>query len=403
MHFALFEFGFSTKGVHAALMRLWGNKSGPCMQFVHAAFALGAFIAPLIAKPFIQYIPNTEDDSNSSFVFNVSCNVTETSDNRSVTCICDSTIAEICNKTASAAINIYYDNTSNCSVVSDESLTLRYGWAYWISAMFLVIPLTAFTYYAIRYDTTVCLKKKGAQGNNCLGIRQDEENKGLLVNGDAQKSITESITDTNSSNTYATYKYPAFVLLFLFTFCYVGLALSYGSLVFTYAVEGQLHFDKSTAATLTAVFWGPLIFARVFPIVLVVLKVPPSVLMIMNVSSSCIAILILIIFPHNRIAIWIVSALLGASFASIYPNIMTWLSQHLPVSGRATAVVVAGGNLGDIIITSVITALIGSVNPDWFVYCTFILVVLSTTLIAILLIITAVYQRRHRPEVGSVQ
>ena len=195
MHFALFEFGFSTKGVHAVLMRLWGNKSGPCMQFVHAAFALGAFIAPLIAKPFIQDIPNTEDDCNSSFVFNVSCNVTETS----VTCIRDSTIAEICNKTASAAINIYYDNTSNCSVVSDESLTLRYGWAYWISAMFLVIPLIAFTYYAIRYDTTVCLKKKGTQGNNCLGIRQDEENKGLLVNGDAQKSITESITDTNSS------------------------------------------------------------------------------------------------------------------------------------------------------------------------------------------------------------
>ena len=382
---------YTTKGVHAVLMRLWGDKSGPCMQSIHAAFALGAFIAPLIAKPFIQDIPNTEDD----------CNVTETycNDNSSVTCICDSTIAEICNKTASAAINIYYDNTSNCSVVSDESLTLRYGWAYWISAMFLVIPLIAFTYYAIRYDTTVCLKKKGAQVNYCLGIRQDEENKGLLVNGDTQKSIT----DTNSSNTYATYKYPAFVLLFLFTFCYVGLELSYGSLVFTYAVEGQLHFDKPTAATLTAVFWGPLTFARVFPIVLVVLKVPPSVLMIMNVSGSCIAILILIIFLHNRIAIWIVSALLGASFASVYPNIMTWLSQHLPVSGRATAVVVTGCNLGGIIISSVITALIGSVNPDWFVYCTFILVVLSTTLIAILLIITAVYQRRHRPEVGSVQ
>ena len=375
------------------------------MQFVHASFGLGAFIAPLIAKPFIQDIPNTEDDSSTSFVFNVSCNLTETSycnDNSSVICICDSTIAEICNKTASVAINIYYDNTSNCSVVSnmeDESLTLRYGWAYWISAMFLVIPLISFTYYAIRYDSTVCLKKKGAQGDNRLEVDQEEDTEGLLVNDETQKSSTVT---SSSSKTYTTYKYPAFILLFLFTFSYVGSEVSYGSLVFTYAVEGELDFDKSTAATLTAVFWGPFTFARFFSVILAVLKVRASVMMTMNVSGSGVAILILVIFPHNRIAIWIVSAVLGASFASIYPTTMTWLSQHLPVSGKATAVVVAGGNLGDIIVPSGIAALVGSVNPDSFVYCIFALIVLSTALIAMLFIVTAVYQRKHKPDVGSV-
>ena len=41
-------------------------------------------------------------------------------------------------------------------------------------------------------------------------------------------------------------------------------------------------------------------------------------------------------------------------------------------------------------------------NPDSFVYCIFALIVLSTALIAMLFIVTAVYQRRHKPDVGSV-
>ena len=375
-------------------------KSGPCMQCVHASFAFGAFIAPLIAKPFIQDVPNAEEDSNSSI--HVSCNLTEMSycnDKSSVTCLCDDTISEACNKTASAAINIYYNNITNCSVVEDESVTLQYGWAYWITAMFLIIPLISFTYYAIRYDTTFSLKRKRTQTDDSLEISQEEDGEDLLVNDDNEQSNAI----TTSSKTYSTYKYPAFILLFLFTFSYVGSEASYGSLVFIYAVEGELGFDKSTAAILTAVFWGPFTFARFFSIILAVLKVRASVMMTMNVSGSCVAILILVIFPHNHIVIWIASALLGASFASIYPTTMTWLSQHVPVSGKATAVVVSGGNLGNIIAPSAVTALVGSVNPDSFVYFIFAFIVLSTALLAMLFVITAVYKRRHKPDVGSVK
>ena len=51
---------------------MWGDKSGPCMQFLHFAYAFGAFIAPLISKAFIRDLSNL-DKTNQSLVTNLSC------------------------------------------------------------------------------------------------------------------------------------------------------------------------------------------------------------------------------------------------------------------------------------------------------------------------------------------
>ena len=372
-------------------MRLWGDKSGPCMQFLHAAFAMGAFLAPLIAKPFITDIP---EDFNTSQVFNISCSNVWTSNCENIShveCACLDSITEVCNGTSSAVIDVYYDtlsNQSNCSLIEEErdNISLKYGWAYWISAMFFVVPLLAFTYYSIRYDMTHCFKTRkneSTEGSptNMAAENQDASQVELNKVADDNVKLLEDTEDSTASRepvALKTYKYPAFFLIFWFMLFYVGSEVSYGSLLFTFSVKSQLRLDKQTAATVTAVFWGLFLFMRVFSILLVMLKVRASVMMTLNVSGSVTAILILAIFPHNRIAVWVTSALLGASFASIFPTAMTWMSEHLPVSGKATAVLNAGGNIGDIVLPSLITALIGNVHPDYFVYSILSLIVLST-------------------------
>ena len=401
-------------------MRLWGDKSGPCMQFLHASFAFGAFIAPLIAKPFIQDITDPEEDYNTSFVFNITCNTgNEThlcNNTSSVECVCGDTVTEACNGTVSEVINIYYDDmyiNQSCTLITDsvtEDVTLNFGWAYWISAMFLLIPLLAFIYFAIRYDfvnsVQVQMSQESEDEMSLIKQSGDVISEMNLVDGaNDDSSELAAKQDSHDDNevsclsddvfTPKTYRYPAFFILFCFMLCYVGSEVSYGSLVFTYAVEGQLQFDKQAAANVTAIFWGFFAFTRLFSVILALFKVRASVMMSMNLSGSLVAIFILVILPHNHIAIWIVSAFLGASFASIYPTTMTWLSEHLPVTGKTTAVIVSGGNLGDILVPSVIAALVGNVNTDSFVYCIFSLIVISTVLIAVLFIMTAIYQRKH--------
>ena len=398
---------YTFEGVHAILMRLWGDKSGPCMQFLHAAFAFGAFIAPLIAKPFIQDIDDFEENNYNTSL--VSCNnLTSPCNNQStVECVCSDVVTTACNETSSGDVEIYYNMSSNnsCSVFAkqeNEEVTLRFGWAYWISAIFMVIPLLAFVYYAVKYDFTSLFR---------VTVWTQETEEGLIIEvdqetadeGGVENSDDDEYSSSNKMFTPRTYKYPAFIILFFFMMCYVGSEVSYGSLLFTYAVEGRLNFDKQTAANVTAVFWGFFAFTRLFSVILALFKVRASIMISMNLSGSLIAILILVILPHNHIAIWIASAVLGASFASVYPTTMTWMSEHLPVSGKATAVLVAGGNLGDIFVPSAIAALIGNVNTDLFVYCIFVLVVLSAVVVTVLFAITALYQRRHRSQLKGVQ
>ena len=311
-------------------MKLWGHKSGPCLQFLHAAFSIGAFIAPLIAKPFIQDSSDAVDDYDT------------------------------------------LSNHSNHTMSLDNPTSSRFGWAYWISASLFIFPLLMFIYFTVNREST--------KEHKC----EDE-----------QALVDEDSIGKNTTIDPKTYKYPALVILFFFMLCYIGSEVSYGSLLFTYAVEGKLQFEKQEAANITAVFWGLFAFTRLFSVSLALLKVKTTTMISMNISGSILAVMIFINFPHNHIVIWIVSALLGASFASIYPTTITWLSEHLPVTGKTTAVIVSGGNLGDILVPSVIAALVGNVNTDSFVYCIFSLIVISTVLIAVLFIMTAIYQRKH--------
>ena len=391
-------------------MRMWGDKSGPCMQFLHFAFAFGAFIAPLISKPFIRDLSNL-DKTNQSLVTNFSCangSSTMCSEADSSGCtiysLCMDVITDACNSSAGGSVDVEYNPNGpmNCSISSTSpAKNLQFRWAYWIAASSLIPPLLAFIYLAVRHD---CFKTKYKDSNNNNATLEISEN-GQEIESASMSDFTPNDDNSvkyNKNMSPKTYKFPAYIILFLLMLFYVGTEVSFGSLVFTYAVKSELKFSKGKAATLAAVFWGPFAFTRLFSVVLALLKVHASVMMTMNLTGSLIAVTIFMILPHNNIAIWIVSAVLGASFASIFPTTMTWLSEHLSVSGKATAVLVVGGNLGDILIPSTVGALIGNVSPDTFVYCTFSGVVFSSVLVVILFLLTFIYKRKHfTPAVGG--
>lgn len=62
----LFAMGLGGGGLDAAgnvwLLHMWGKSSGPFMQALHFTFGLGAFIAPLIAEPFLLNKKNVTEE-----------------------------------------------------------------------------------------------------------------------------------------------------------------------------------------------------------------------------------------------------------------------------------------------------------------------------------------------------
>ena len=144
------------------------------MQFLHFAFAFGAFIAPLISGPFITDTSNNDKTTNS-LVTNFSCanasliDPTRCSQTNSSGCpmlsMCASLLAEACNSSAGGSVNIQLtpNDAGNCSIYSTPhaNMNLQFGWIYWIAASFLIVPLLVFIYFAVRYDTCMTKKQKG--------------------------------------------------------------------------------------------------------------------------------------------------------------------------------------------------------------------------------------------------
>ena len=44
---------YSFSGGNVLCLNIWGMNSGPYMQALHFSFGVGAFVAPLIAEPFL--------------------------------------------------------------------------------------------------------------------------------------------------------------------------------------------------------------------------------------------------------------------------------------------------------------------------------------------------------------
>ena len=362
------------------------------MQVLHFSFSLGAFIAPLISKPFISeesgganggynltnftcldlnldgYWNDTQEFGSGRlpYAYN-STNCIEFLNNTCFNFTADS------NLTTAELSPVTLEDLTNCSNLTITPSVERYllGWPYWISASFFIVPLLAFAYYAIKFTLPRCRTVKDS--------------------GDS----TPTAENTKQTAKYPlVYKVTVFSLLFLFTFIYVGLEVTFGTLIFTASVTGELNFSKPNAAILTSVFWGTFCFMRLFSVTLALLKVRASVMMTMNLSGSLLAATIMVFFPHNATAIWLGAAILGASYASIYPTTMVWLGQNVEATGKATSVVVTGGTLGDTILPAVVGALIAHVSPDSLIYFTFCGIIMSAMIVAALFIAAHVQKRR---------
>ncbi len=399
-------------------MKMWKDKAGPCMQFLHFAFALGAFFAPLLAKPFLSEEVGDKESSSDPVVSNFSCSerlneLPFTFGNASLSSYNDSRIDTNCtllliiNSLCSNHTTNYSSGNqleellafSNCSTstgaaISDQedSNSLLFAWAYWIAASFFVPPLLAFMYYAIRIELVPRFRKEPSTQTTASPDEDEQVQEEDLEDSKSREGDEKSVPMKQSR----CYRFLLLSLLFVFMLFYVGIEVAFGSFIFTVAVKGELQFSKQKAAFLASVFWGTFAFTRLFSVILAVVKTPASWMMTGNITGSVIAATIMLAFPHNAIAIWIGSAVLGVSFASIYPTTMTWFAQNMEVTGKATAVLITGGTLGDIALPAAVGFLVGHVSPDALIYFTFIGIFVSALFLVLLFLTAHIERKRSR-------
>ena len=382
-------------------MRLWGSKSGPCMQILHFSWSFGAFIAPLIAKHFIREISDNEDNDN--MIYNLTCSdiwtnsstVTEstaaTPTAPGVDYECFLTFIETCKNLTNSSSYYYVDEPNladyNCTMTTSPTseAPTDFIFAYFIAASLFLPSLVAFIFYAVRRE---CFGKYCSK----LAIaRRQSELKDMQKMDDAASDHEEEFGKPPLCFTIL-----LFSQLFCFMFLYVGLEAGFGSLIFTVAVTGRLGFSKSIAAVLQSVYWGTFCFTRMISITCALFGVRASVMIMGNLFGSFVASLIMTFYIHNALAIWIGSAVLGMSYASIFPTAMTWMSENAKATGKATAVLVTAGTVGDITLPAVMGVMVAKVSADSLIYFTFIGVIISAATAAVMFLTACLQKRRLR-------
>ena len=321
-------------GGNILLLRLWDQKSGPYMQALHFSFALGTFVAPLLAEPFI--VQNAIPDIPTSHY----CNPP------------DDTV----NDTTTNCTSLDDSLVSNCTDVSDDNdffSSIRFGWAYWISslAMLLVaIPLIYFAAFTKRRHPQLYQQIIAAQKEN------------------ADATDERKMTKANIKY-YKTFKIFIVAMCTVFLFCYIGVEVTYGSYIFTFGVTyKELCFSKSKAALLNSVYWGTFTFGRLAGIGIAMLKISTTFMLVSDFIGCMCAVLLITILRTSDVAIWIGSALLGLAVASVFPSMLLWVNERLEVTGKVTAVLVNGATLGDMVLPLTVGLLITNVNPELFLY-----------------------------------
>ena len=360
---ALFPLPYITlaAGGNILLLRLWNEKSGPYMQALHFSFALGTFVAPLLAEPFISQsaIP---DIPTSHY-----CNPP------------DDTV----NDTTTNCTGINDTLASNCTDVSDGSdffSSIQFGWAYWISAFAMLLVAIPLIYFA------ACTKRRHPQLYQQI-IAVQKEN---ISTGNKRKTSKDNVKH------YKIFWIFIVAMCAVFLFFAVGVEVTYGSLVFTFAVTyEELCFSKSKAALLNAVYWGSFTFGRLVSIGIAMCKVSTTFMLVSDFIGCMCAVLLVTIIPTSDVAIWIGTALLGVAIASVFPSMLLWVDEHLEVTGKVTAVLVNGAALGDMILLLTAGLLITNVNPKFFLYLSLVYCSAATLVYIIALVVSYVWRNYY--------
>jgi FHS family Na+ dependent glucose MFS transporter 1 len=151
------------------------------------------------------------------------------------------------------------------------------------------------------------------------------------------------------------------VLITVFFFLYVGVEVSFGGWIFTYAVTLGLG-TATDAAYLTAVFWGALTLGRLLAIP-VARRFRPRAILFTDLAGALGCLALLLWRPASVPTLWLATGGLGLFIASIFPTMFAFAERRISITGRVTGWFVLGASVGTKVLALLTGQLIAAHGP----------------------------------------
>ncbi len=186
-------------------------------------------------------------------------------------------------------------------------------------------------------------------------------------------------------------------LTVLFFFLYVGVEVSFGGWIFTYAVKQHLA-SEAAAAYLTSAFWGAFTLGRLVSIP-ISLRVRPRYILLWDMIGTLICLGILVIWPNSEAALWVGVLGVGLCIASVFPTTMSLAARRMNVTGQIAGWFFVGASLG----ATVLPWLIGYLFDSLGAHTVPITLLIDSVLALAVLLILISYSPTRLVKTGSTQ
>ena len=364
-------------GGNVVCLELWGRQSAPYMQALHFSFGLGAFVAPLVAAPFLSTLPVATNGTLTDNVTTPLANFTTTvltpdghsespNGGRSSRGLSDyhqfiraipgteetnSSASKV--KSANESSHDTPSGTGNNTFVSKITNQIKVT-ASNVKKAFGEITRVHYAYLLVAlYLFIVSLMFFGSLCYECVT--------GMVP------TLGSSDNDPTMQKGSRGFHVQLLLLMFFFYFFYVGAEVTYGGFIMEFAVASQA-WPKVKAAMLTSVFWGMFAFGRGIAIFLA-RCLSPTVMLVADLVLSVASLGGLVLtLQTNPEMLWFCTAVLGLSMASIFPTGITWAERYIEVGGKTAAVFVAGSALGEMSVPLLVGFLFKAKGPMWLMY-----------------------------------
>ena len=156
-------------------------------------------------------------------------------------------------------------------------------------------------------------------------------------------------------------------LLFVFYFLYMGIYVTFGGFVMTFAVT-YLKWSKELGTILTSVFWGAFASGRGLAIILSK-WISPNFMLVGDIALMCFSLAgLLMALESSENVMWFFTATLGLGMASVFPTGISWAERYMHITGKSTSVFTVASALGEMSLPMLTGIAFQSKGPMWLLY-----------------------------------
>lgn len=159
--------------------------------------------------------------------------------------------------------------------------------------------------------------------------------------------------------------YAPILAAMFYLFFYVGAEITFGGWIYTYATSLQVA-GPASAAYLTSAFWLAFTVGRLLSIPAA--RWPARRVIPVAVGGALLMLVLLMAFPTSGAVLW--PAVIGTGFfmAPVWPMGFTLAGQSIPLSGRASSLILLGDSFGGMLLPTLVGKVIEAVGAGAMTY-----------------------------------